>query len=281
MLSFKGGTSLAKAYALIDRFSEDIDVILDWRLLGYGINEPWKDRSNTQQDKFNAEAEDRAATFLRDEFVPKVEDDLCRILGRNVSIDVAAEAPQTVEFSYPRSFSARSVLQIIRLEFGALAAWTPAEDKEIVSFVAEEYPKIFHAPGTLIRTVTAERTFWEKATILHREANRQKGSFPSRYSRHYYDLYRMAITPVKDNALHDVALLKTVVDFKKKFYRCAWARYDEAVRGNMKLMPPGKYLEELKKDYEHMESMIFSPAPKFDDVMEGIATLEKEINTLA
>lgn len=34
---FKGGTSLSKVYGLIDRFSEDIDLILDWRLLGYGI----------------------------------------------------------------------------------------------------------------------------------------------------------------------------------------------------------------------------------------------------
>ena len=45
---FKGGTSLSKAYHLIERFSEDIDLILDWRLLGYGKQEPWEERSNTQ-----------------------------------------------------------------------------------------------------------------------------------------------------------------------------------------------------------------------------------------
>ncbi|MBR4395240.1 MAG: nucleotidyl transferase AbiEii/AbiGii toxin family protein, partial [Eubacteriaceae bacterium] len=50
--AFKGGTSLSKVYGLIDRFSEDIDLILDWRTIGYGYNEPWKKRSNTQQQKF-------------------------------------------------------------------------------------------------------------------------------------------------------------------------------------------------------------------------------------
>lgn len=34
LLMFKGGTSLSKVYGLIERFSEDIDLILDWRVLG-------------------------------------------------------------------------------------------------------------------------------------------------------------------------------------------------------------------------------------------------------
>ena len=34
-VTFKGGTSLSKAYNLINRFSEDIDLILDWGVLGY------------------------------------------------------------------------------------------------------------------------------------------------------------------------------------------------------------------------------------------------------
>ena len=37
---FKGGTSLSKAYGLIHRFSEDIDLILDWRKLGFSKDEP-------------------------------------------------------------------------------------------------------------------------------------------------------------------------------------------------------------------------------------------------
>jgi len=71
-LVFKGGTSLSKAYGLIDRFSEDIDLILDWRLLGYGIDEPWQVRTNNKQDSFNKETVERTDTFLAEEFVPKL-----------------------------------------------------------------------------------------------------------------------------------------------------------------------------------------------------------------
>ena len=53
---FKGGTSLSKAFGLIERFSEDIDLILDWRLQGYGAEEPWEPRSNSAQERFNADS---------------------------------------------------------------------------------------------------------------------------------------------------------------------------------------------------------------------------------
>lgn len=46
--TFKGGTSLSKCFGLIERFSEDIDLILDWRLLGYSNSEPWEERSKNQ-----------------------------------------------------------------------------------------------------------------------------------------------------------------------------------------------------------------------------------------
>lgn len=73
VLAFKGGTSLSKGYNLIKRFSEDIDLILDWRILGYAINEPWKERSNSKQDLFNKEANKRAELFLGGEFLEQIQ----------------------------------------------------------------------------------------------------------------------------------------------------------------------------------------------------------------
>lgn len=69
----KGGTSLSKAFNLISRFSEDIDLILDWRVLGYGKLEPWEKRSNTKQDAFNKEANNRAEIFLAEQFCPTIK----------------------------------------------------------------------------------------------------------------------------------------------------------------------------------------------------------------
>ena len=278
-IAFKGGTSLSKAYGLIERFSEDIDLILDWRVLGYGIDEPWKERSNTKQDAFNKEANTRAEVFLRDTFLPVITSDLTAELGDKVRCFIDADDPQTVKIAYPNSFSDLSILQEIRLEIGALAAWTPVKSAEITPYAAQKYGRLFEQPSTEVLTVLPERTFWEKVTILHREAFRAEDRpFPARYSRHYYDLYRMMKTRVKDNALADNNLLKRVVDFKDKFYRCPWARYDLAKRGTMRLMPPEYHLDKLRSDYGHMQNMFFGEKPKFEDILTGLKKLEEDIN---
>ena len=73
--TFKGGTSLSKCFNLIQRFSEDIDLILDWRVIGYSFDEPWQKRSNTKQDRFNKESNQKTEDFLKNEFVPQLESD--------------------------------------------------------------------------------------------------------------------------------------------------------------------------------------------------------------
>lgn len=278
-IAFKGGTSLSKAYGLIERFSEDIDLILDWRVLGYGINEPWENRSNTKQDIFNKEANTKAEIFLRDTFLPSIITDLTQEIGENIKCFIDEDDPQTVKIAYPNSFADMSILQEIRLEIGALAAWTPVKVADITPYAAQRYGRLFKQPSTDILTVLPERTFWEKVTILHREAFRAEDRpFPSRYSRHYYDLYRMMQTSVKDNALADNDLLTRVVEFKDKFYRCPWARYDLAKRGTMRLMPPEYNISKLRADYDHMQNMLFGDKPSFEEIMDGIAKLESEIN---
>jgi hypothetical protein len=230
--AFKGGTSLSKAYNLIHRFSEDIDLILDWRVLGYSKDEPWNERSNAKQDKFNEEANARTSDFLQSHFMPSVKNDIESELKIDVCLEIDPYDSQTVRFSYPSSFFDISIKQEIQLEIGSLAAWTPVENQTITPFAAEQYGHLFEQPSTTIRTVLPERTFWEKATILHREAFRSEDKeFPMRYSRHYYDLSRMTHSKIMYNALNDKDLLGRVAAFKSKFYRCPWARYDLATFG--------------------------------------------------
>lgn len=182
-------------------------------------------------------------------------------------------------FSYPRSFSDDAVLQNIRLEIGALAAWTPAKWQSITPYAAQQYERLFERPTTRALTVLPERSFWEKATILHREAFRDETQLlPERYSRHYYDLYRMANTSVKATAIADEDLLNRVVQFKEKFYHCAFARYDLAKRGTLRLLPPSCNLKKLDSDYTHMQNMLFGYKPSFNEVLEGLRRLTDEIN---
>lgn len=277
---FKGGTSLSKAYHLIERFSEDIDLILDWRLLGYGLKEPWEPRSNTQQDKFSISSEKKTIALLDESFVPMLQTEVSAEIGEPALIFLENDGEPTVNFAYPQIFSDSSILQVIRLEIGALAAWSPSKDTVITSFAAEQYPQIFSHPDTVIRTAVPERTFWEKITILHREANRVRGEFPQRYSRHYYDLFQMSRSVVKSNAFQELDLLKDVVAFKMKFYRCPWAKYEEAVPGTIKLIPPERFFSELQDDYGRMKNMIYGSVPSFEQIMTGIRELEQEINQL-
>ncbi len=280
-ITFKGGTSLSKGYHLISRFSEDIDLILDWRILGYGINEPWENRSNTKQDAFNKKANQNAEVFLAETFCPHVREGLSALLGFPVNLYMDEEDKQTVIFAYPNMFSDASTLQVIRLEIGALAAWTPSELVDIVPYTAELYTQLFKHKAVSVLTVSPERTFWEKATILHHEANRPEHlSMPKRYSRHYYDLFCMTNSYVKEKAFDSLELLKKVVDFKIKFYPRAWARYQEAVPSTIKLLPPSYRMRELQEDYSSMHNMIYGEVPSFESMMDSIEKLENDIHTL-
>ena len=279
-LAFKGGTSLSKSFDLIHRFSEDIDLILDWRLLESAQKDPWAQRSKNQQDKLNKALNAETEVFLREQFVPRLQEDFAQLLVDELQIEVDEHETQTVNFTYPKLFGEDSILPMVRLEIGALAAWTPTTQSEIISYAAQQYGRIFQNPSTSVLTVMPERTFWEKVTILHKEAFRTNGNFPARYSRHYYDLFCMDASPVKAAAFRNLDLLARVVTFKDRFYPAGNAHYDLAKPGTMRLLPPEDCLPVLRDDYAHMRNMLFGEIPSFEEIMTCIARLEKEINSL-
>lgn len=207
-LAFKGGTSLSKAYEAIQRFSEDIDLILDWRVLGYSSEEPNEPRSVSGQEAFGDEANRRTADLLLRYFVPQISTGLSERLGRSMPVEPHG---QDVLIRYPGAFTLAAVQPTIRLEIGPIAAWTPNEPRVIRPYAAERVPEVFKQSTTTVPTISAERTFWEKATILHQEAHRAAEKLlPPRYSRHYYDLYRLALLPIRERALMRIDLLNEV-----------------------------------------------------------------------
>ena len=278
-MAFKGGTSLSKCYdGLISRFSEDIDIILDWTVLGYSPEEPWDVRSKTQQDIFNKQMNMRTQDFLKHDFLPQVQADFSESLKTGFEVFIDTQDPQTICFAYPKLLDEESIVPVVRMEIGTLAAWTPTKMTTIHPYAADFYPQVFSMPNSQILTVSAERTFWEKVTILHKEAFRETGEFPRRYSRHYYDLWCMSNSPVKSHALSDTDLLGRVVAFKSRFYPSNAARYDLAKPGTINLVPKSHYINALEKDYQHMQNMIYGECPEFDDLLNTIKKLEEEIN---
>ena len=278
VISFKGGTSLSKGYNLIERFSEDIDIILDWRVLGYRMMEPWEERSGGAQDRFGIEVSKRTGEFLRGKFMPSLKMKIKDIGVEDFKLYMNEDENELILFEYPRLFKDNALVEEIRLEIGSLAAWTPLTTRTITSMAAEVMPQLFSRPSTEVRTVDAKRTFWEKATILHDVAHRT--TLPARYSRHYYDLYQLSLSDVKQEAFNDVNLLKKVADFKSKFYRSNRARYDQATPDEILLIPSRNIIEQMEKDYEAMKSMIYGEIIPYETILEGLDNLLLEIREL-
>src|SRR5579862_4491890 len=257
-LVFKGGTSLSKAHGLIERFSEDIDLVLDWNLIGFGdkLRDPMQDfTSKGKQDQFNKEINRLAADYIARTLCPELED-LLRQENVGLSAAVDPDDPHTVNIRYPAAFAETYIRPEVRLEIGPLASWVPSARHIIRPYAYDVLPEVFENPACEVVAIAAERTFWEKVTILHQEAHRQM-QIPQRYSRHYYDVYKLAVSPVRASALAQTGLLQDVVIFKQRFYPSAWARYDLAVPGTFKLLSAKpSQLADLERDYQEMQVML-------------------------
>jgi hypothetical protein len=274
---FKGGTSLSKVFGLIDRFSEDIDLILDWRLLGYGADAPYSIvQSKTKQTRYNDEMNARAAEYIRATQLAQINGLLAPVAEMQAAID--AEDPHTINISYPAAFVASYIRPAVRLEIGPLASWVPSRSQSILSYAAASFPNAFKDPACVVVAIDAERTFWEKPTILHQETYRT-GPPPPRYSRHYYDLHKLARSPVKALAMADQKLLDAVVDFKQRFYYSSWAHYELAKPGSFRLCPSEEQARALEVDYRAMHQMFYQEPPVFAEVIETLRALEGEINS--
>lgn len=275
ILQFKGGTSLSKVYDVIGRFSEDVDLVLDWREVSK--EDPAQPRKNkTQQNKFNAATQAEAAAYIAAVLLPEVS----AALAPACSCTMDAHNAHAIHVAYPALNATGYLRPAILLEIGPLASWTPSAEFAISSYAAQQFPDLFEQAACQVPTILAKRTFWEKATILHQEAHRPADKvMPSRYSRHYYDLALLANSTIKNDALSDLALLEAVVAFKQQFYPSNWARYDLAKVGSLQLMPPEARVKALQADFDKMQEMIFAKHLAFDEVLATLKALEDEINT--
>lgn len=280
-LTFKGGTSLSKGFNIIKRFSEDIDLILNWTILGVGLLEPLELRSNTKQDTFNKELNLKAEEFIKNELLADIKQNLSLLLNVEVDINVDEKEPQVINFHYPKVYITDDdyIKQYVRLEIGPLAAWSPSLEIDIKPYVCESMSSVFELNSTKVLTVAPERTFWEKATILHREANRPEDKpMPARYARHYYDLYKFSQTKYFITALKERDLLKKVIEFKNKFYRDSWSRYEDCLSNQLKLVPPSFREKEIEKDYKQMADMFYGDVPTFNEILTQLLVIEMLIN---
>jgi len=272
ILRFKGGTSLSKVFGVIERFSEDIDLILDWNIIS-GTKEIIQP-SNTRQDARNKEIIEESKAYISTTLkkqIEKVVNDICKVIVEEENISI-------LQIQYPKGIEDDYILPHIKLEIGPLAAWTPNETYTIKPYI-DGINKNLVIDDIKVPTIILERTFWEKVTILHREHYRPDGRYtPIRYSRHYYDLYQIGSSKMIDSIIQRTDLLEQVVEFKKRFYMCGWAKYDLAVRGSIELMPNSENKKYLKDDYTKMKGMIFGDYPSWEEILIFLEKLQEKIN---
>lgn len=273
-LVFKGGTSLSKVYKLIERFSEDIDLVLNWHLIT--TENPEQVRSNTQQQKFNQRLVQDADRYIKDELLDRL-----KVLTEGVCELTASDQSCVINVHYPGIFDHAYLSSGIKLEIGPLASMMPSTKHAISSYAAETHPLQFENATCSVNVIKAERTFWEKVLILHQEFHRPDGKEqPQGYSRHFYDVAKMAGDSVKGRALSDIELRQDVIEFKHRYYPRAWANYDLAAAGTIKLVPEGRVLAATKADYLAMKEMFFGDnIPTFDTLIDTLERLEIEINS--
>jgi len=284
-LLFKGGTSLSKIFHAINRFSEDIDLAVDYAALGFtGERDPRReDISKTKRNAILAGMMVECQRYIGGEFLGALNTRCQEILGTDEawSLEVSKQDPNVVQFRYPTA-SAKGLDYLnpqVVLELGTHAEFVPHDNFTIRSFAAEEFPNVVGDGDVAVVALLAKRTFWEKATLLHAEYYRPpEKPLPDRYSRHYYDVAMMAQGPIRSEALSDTALLAQVVRHKETFYPSGWAHYELAVPGSFRLMPREERLTALERDYRNMGVMIFGEPPAFDSIMETLAALERDMN---
>ncbi len=286
---FKGGTSLSKVYNAIQRFSEDIDLSVDPGFLGCEESElEAVDLSNTRRIKLVEKLQATCASAVEAQLKPLLEDEIAQRIGKredseswlSYELEGATRSPVLL-FNYPTDRNAKDSGYIppwVKLEFGSLTDQRPTGSCTVTAMVDELAPGHFEDCQAHVVALEIERTFWEKATILHAEHHRPSPRQRDRFSRHYSDFAALWRNPICQKALENDDLLKRVVAHKSRFFRTSWANYETAKRGSFRLLPGPEAIENLKKDYKAMEQMFFRTPPPFKEVLDTLREAESTLN---
>ena len=287
-LVFKGGTSLSKVFGVIERFSEDIDLSVSPYFVGF--KEEWVEEAESRNKRTERmkQLESACIEKVRERFAPELERIAEESLGKpkdgtqwmEFQIDEDTHSP-VVLFHYPSNEATgfEYLRRSVKMEFGSLTDQRPAGKHVIRPWIAEEFPQVLADFRCELVALELERSFWEKATILHAEYHRDAAKpIRDRFSRHYADTAAMATRGNVSALLSNNDLRQHVVDWKGRFFPSSWARYDLAKPGTFRLVPPESRRAELEKDYLAMRPMFLNEQPPFRSILETLADLESRIN---
>ena len=285
-LIFKGGTCLSKAYDMIGRFSEDVDITINANVLEI-------DGKSQKIAKIKSRSRKAARKFIEKLVLPilkKTFDNDLETQNYELVFDEDDTNNTTLFFVFPSesgfanslSFqsenSYRYIKPKIKLEFGAFGGIWPSEKKTIQPYAKKILSGYFDEFE--VNTLSIKRNFIEKLLILHsitlRPANKRVNQ---NYSRHYYDVYSIIENGLNIDLIGDLEILEAVVKNKHAFWNESWVVYDRIQRfSDIKLIPNESRIVEIKKDYKNMEEMFFKDFPEFEKMILKLQAFESSIN---
>ena len=278
---FKGGTSLSKVYGKIERFSEDIDLAIDRTYFGLE-----GDLTKKQLKKLRKQS----STFVRDTFLKELQEafiqygltELSAIAEPDGEGDTTYPEPRKIFIEYPSLF--RESLDYIKprvmLEIGSRSLIEPTTSVQVKSLVETVFPDVCTASvNPFISTAVIEKTFLEKAFLLHEIFTTDAGNYANRKSRHLYDLEKMMDESFAEPTIHNDELWEAISHHRQVFTSLKDVDYAPDVRKRIVLVPPTDCMKEWREDYEAMRStMVFGSSLTFDELIERLHILEERFH---
>ena len=300
-LTFKGGTSLSKAWGLIERFSEDIDLVVDKDALGFAVDaSPDQATGSNERHRRLDNLMEACQKWVQGELKPALEKAFAKRFdapwnrrstatlpaqGWRLEVDPDMADGQCLLFHYPSAFPAAEagyVRPVVKIELGARSDHWPSDSRTITPYVAQVLPQAVPDAAFSVAALVPERTFWEKAMLLHEETFRPADKpRKERMARHYYDVWCLITRGVADRATADQALFARVAAHRQIFFRLNWVDYATLRPGTLRLVPPADHRAAWQQDYEEMaEAMFYGDRPTFDQILRTVSTFERQFNAI-
>lgn len=279
-LVFKGGTSLSKAWGIIERFSEDVDLALSYEFLGFSDNS-----SRTQITKLR----DASFKYIFGTFLPELRQVFQANGFRELEIDLTEVAspdqdPVNILVKYPSVTEKNAyVLPEVKLEIGSRAMREPFTNRSFSSFVGEKFAgRSFADQPIILPCVNPERTFLEKLFLLQEEFQHPVQKIRvKRLSRHLYDIYRIWNAGYAEVVLENQELYRSIVTHRERFTRLHGVNYSLHFPPNLNPLPPSEYLAVWEDDYKTMQQqMIYGEDILFSKLVNELKTIVQTINKL-
>lgn len=286
-LTFKGGTSLSKAYKIIDRFSEDLDLTYDIRKLIADLTGGEElPASRSQAGKWTKAVRERLPEWITAKVQPLLQKAL-ELSKLDAKLEIAGADHDKLLLHYPAVKQGTGyIAPVVTLEFGGRATGEPHGIVPVACDMDGQIEGVtFPTASPLVMSVA--RTFWEKATATHVYCaqGRIRGE---RYARHWHDLAAIMRSAHFQAAVEDRAVARAVAEHKSHFFSEKDSEgkvidYAAAVEGGLQIVPEGAAREALATDYSKMleDQVMVGDALPFEELMKACAEVANQANKSA